>query len=44
MMDFLIGGHVVSHGGHDDFDPQDMRNMGGLAAHLPVTSTAMMLG
>ena len=44
MMDFLIGGRVESHGGHDDFDPQDMRNMGGLAAHLPVTSTAMMLG
>ncbi|MEC8979450.1 MAG: proton-conducting transporter membrane subunit, partial [Candidatus Thermoplasmatota archaeon] len=44
MMDFLIGGRVESHGGHDNFDPQDMRNMGGLAAHLPVTSTAMMLG
>ncbi|MFL2978979.1 MAG: proton-conducting transporter membrane subunit [Candidatus Thalassarchaeaceae archaeon] len=44
MMDFLIGGRVESHGGHEDFDPQDMRNMGGLAAHLPVTSTAMMLG
>ena len=44
MMDFLIGGQIESHGGHDDFDPQDMRNMGGLAAHLPVTSTAMMLG
>ncbi|MEC8978944.1 MAG: proton-conducting transporter membrane subunit [Candidatus Thermoplasmatota archaeon] len=44
MMDFLIGGRVESHGGHDSFDPQDMRNMGGLAAHLPVTSTAMMLG
>ncbi|MBA45681.1 MAG: hypothetical protein CMB31_03745 [Euryarchaeota archaeon] len=44
MMDFLIGGKIESHGDHDDFDPQDMRNMGGLAAHLPVTSTAMMLG
>ena len=44
MMDFLIGGKIESHGEHDDFDPQDMRNMGGLAAHLPVTSTAMMLG
>lgn len=29
---------------HHDFDPQDMRNMGGLASKLPVTSTAMMLG
>ncbi|MED5375331.1 MAG: proton-conducting transporter membrane subunit, partial [Candidatus Thermoplasmatota archaeon] len=44
MMDFLIGGKIESHGEQDDFDPQDMRNMGGLAAHLPVTSTAMMLG
>jgi NADH-quinone oxidoreductase subunit L len=31
-------------GDHHDFDPQDMRNMGGLASKLPVTSTAMMLG
>ena len=31
------------HGDHD-FDPQDMRNMGGLASKLPVTATAMMLG
>ncbi len=29
---------------HGDFDPQDMRNMGGLAARMPVTATAMMLG
>ncbi|MAH98696.1 MAG: hypothetical protein CMA12_05045 [Euryarchaeota archaeon] len=32
--------------GHDDhdFDPQDMRNMGGLASKMPVTSTAMLIG
>tara|TARA_Y100001970_G_scaffold48118_1_gene60949 strand:- start:12025 stop:14322 length:2298 start_codon:yes stop_codon:yes gene_type:complete len=29
--------------GHD-FDPQDMRNMGGLASKMPVTATAMMFG
>jgi NADH-quinone oxidoreductase subunit L len=29
---------------HDVFDPQDMRNMGGLASKMPVTSTAMMVG
>ena len=29
---------------HEDFDPQDMRNMGGLASKMPVTSTAMMIG
>ena len=29
---------------HGDFDPQDMRIMGGLAAKLPVTATAMMFG
>ncbi len=34
------------HGGGDDdhFDAQDMRNMGGLASKMPVTSVAMMLG
>ena len=31
-------------GDHHHFDPQDMRNMGGLASKMPVTSTAMMLG
>jgi NADH-quinone oxidoreductase subunit L len=30
--------------GHHDFDPQDMRNMGGLASKMPITSIAMMLG
>lgn len=29
---------------HHDFDPQDMRNMGGLASKLPVTSAAMLIG
>ena len=37
--------HVHGHSdGHHDFDPQDMRNMGGLASKMPITSTAMMLG
>ena len=35
--------HGDDHGDHD-FDPQDMRNMGGLASKLPVTATAMMFG
>ena len=30
--------------GHHDFDPQDMRNMGGLASKMPVTATSMMIG
>ena len=35
----------LHHGDHDHhFDPQDMRNMGGLASKMPVTATAMMLG
>jgi len=29
---------------HHDFDPQDMRNMGGLASKMPVTSAAMLIG
>ena len=29
---------------HGDFDPQDMRIMGGLAARMPVTATTMMFG
>ncbi len=36
--------HEEEGGEHHDFDPQDMRNMGGLAAKMPVTSTAMMIG
>jgi len=37
--------HHGNGGGHGhDFDPQDMRNMGGLASKMPVTATAMMFG
>ena len=37
--------HVSDPGDHDDdFDAQDMRNMGGLASKLPVTATAMAIG
>ena len=38
--------HMHEGGGHDhhDFDPQDMRNMGGLASKMPITSAAMMIG
>jgi len=38
--------HAHGHGDddHHDFDPQDMRNMGGLASKMPITSIAMMLG
>ena len=32
------------HGDHGHFDPQDMRNMGGLASKMPITATAMMVG
>jgi NADH-quinone oxidoreductase subunit L len=40
--DHLSSSH--DDGGHHDFDPQDMRNMGGLASKMPVTATAMMFG
>ncbi|HJM40708.1 MAG TPA: NADH-quinone oxidoreductase subunit L [Candidatus Thalassarchaeaceae archaeon] len=36
--------HLYDDDGHHDFDPQDMRNMGGLASKMPITSIAMMLG
>jgi NADH-quinone oxidoreductase subunit L len=38
--------HLHEGGDHDhhDFDPQDMRNMGGLASKMPITSAAMMIG
>ena len=36
--------HLHHGDGHHDFDPQDMRNMGGLASKMPVTATAMMVG
>ncbi|MEO6061030.1 MAG: NADH-quinone oxidoreductase subunit L [Thermoflexales bacterium] len=49
------GGHADpagqdDHGGHDDhskppaFDPQDMRNMGGLAQRMPLTTLTFVLG
>lgn len=33
-----------SEGGHDDFDPQDMRNMGGLRSKMPVTFWVYLTG
>ncbi len=38
--------HISEEGDHSDhdFDPQDMRNMGGLASKLPITAAAMMFG
>jgi NADH-quinone oxidoreductase subunit L len=38
---------VSAHGGpagHDDFDPQDMRNMGGLRSKMPVTFWVYLVG
>lgn len=29
---------------HDDFDPQDMRNMGGLSSRMPVTFVTYLIG
>jgi len=37
----------TAHGGpagHDDFDPQDMRNMGGLRKRMPVTFWVYLIG
>ena len=36
--------HLHDDTDHHDFDPQDMRNMGGLASKMPITATAMMFG
>jgi NADH-quinone oxidoreductase subunit L len=38
--------HIAHESGEQDdhFDAQDMRNMGGLASRMPVTSLAMLLG
>jgi len=36
--------HHDDHGHHDDFDPQDMRNMGGLSTRMPVTFVTYMIG
>lgn len=42
------GHHEVAHGhhGHEDdgFDPQDMRFMGGLRAHMPITFWTYVIG
>ncbi|HEX9017699.1 MAG TPA: NADH-quinone oxidoreductase subunit L [Anaerolineaceae bacterium] len=40
------GGHGDEHGGdsHGDFDPQDMRNMGGLRTKMPVTFWVYLIG
>ncbi len=40
------GHHEISHGhhGHDHFDPQDMRTMGGLRKKMPITYAAYMMG
>ena len=46
----LIGGHEDEHEPHDDedhhelFDPQDMRNMGGLRKRIPWTYWTYMMG
>jgi NADH-quinone oxidoreductase subunit L len=44
------GHHEVSHGHHDGeaqhttFDPQDMRNMGGLRSRMPITYVTYLIG
>ena len=41
------GHSAAAHGGsagHDDFDPQDMRNMGGLRSKMPVTFWVYLIG
>ena len=35
--------HAAYHGMHSHEDPQDMRNMGGLRAHLPITWVTMWI-
>ncbi|MFN3704419.1 MAG: NADH-quinone oxidoreductase subunit L [Thermoflexales bacterium] len=42
---FLAAGSVIHGMGHDHHtDPQDMRNMGGLARRMPVTFAAFVIG
>ena len=37
--------HAYGHGGdHHHFDPQDMRNMGGLRSRMPLTFTVYLIG
>lgn len=38
------GGDDGHHGGHDDFDPQDMRTMGGLRHKMPWTFWTYIVG
>ncbi|MBN1311679.1 MAG: NADH-quinone oxidoreductase subunit L [Anaerolineae bacterium] len=40
------GHHATAHKGHGDhaFDPQDMRNMGGLRKHMPTTIVVYIVG
>jgi NADH-quinone oxidoreductase subunit L len=40
------GHHTTAHRGHGDhtFDPQDMRNMGGLGRQMPVTAAVYTIG
>lgn len=40
------GHHHLEHDGHhdDDFDPQDMRNMGGLRRRMPITFWTYLFG
>jgi len=38
------GKHGAHGGGHHDFDPQDMGNMGGLRARMPLTFWVYLLG
>ncbi len=39
------GHHHAAHGGHDaDFDPQDMRNMGGLRTKMKLTFWVYLIG
>ena len=37
------GGHGAHHG-HSEFDPQDMRNMGGMRSRMPVTFWVYLIG
>ena len=37
-------GHGDDDGNHDDFDPQDMRNMGGLRKRMPITYLTYLVG
>ncbi len=38
------GGHHAAHGHEEAFDPQDMRNMGGLRERMPLTTWVYIIG